>query len=447
MRGPGLRFFEDESRRRGTGVRIAVLLVALTAGREAFAQLAQATQPAQPASSGDPASFEARVVGSNVYALSGPGIGYYPTSLLAPGSTVTVTGQRQGDWYKIVPPDGSFSWIPTEAVEEKSDGTGVVAKDGVQVRVGSSFNKDHYVYQVTLNTGDVVQILDRGFLADEGGIGEWYRIVPPAREVRYVAANQVKAPGDSPQKLPADFDPIPAGGIPVARPRPGPVNLRAIPPAQIRYPTAEPTVQTTQTDKPSIVPLNDDASLSVSERLDLISGQLDRMRSLPPQHWNVTDAGKILEELYAAAASDEDKRKVLALDGWVDQLKKIQERCLRAQRRHELTIARDHELRVQQERLMRSLTGLRPRYDAQGVLERTGFESPQWKLSDKSGVSTHFVVAPPGMDLQKYAGMVVGLLGAVEQREGVSVPTVRVEQLIPLDDAAPANSTAAASGP
>src|SRR5690606_35613429 len=113
---------------------------------------------------------------ADTFAMSGPGFGYYPTSLLAPGTTVTVTGEKQGDWIKILPPSDSFSWIPAASVKERDDGAAVVIEDDVKVRVGSALTDAHYVFQVTLKKDDIVQILDQSYLPEKGEIGAWFKI-------------------------------------------------------------------------------------------------------------------------------------------------------------------------------------------------------------------------------------------------------------------------------
>ena len=60
--------------------------------------------------------YDAVVVDDEVYARSGPGKQYYPTSRFRKGDPVSVVRQDPGGWFMIEPPLGSFSWVRTEFV-------------------------------------------------------------------------------------------------------------------------------------------------------------------------------------------------------------------------------------------------------------------------------------------------------------------------------------------
>ena len=94
----------------------------------AWAQTAQAPQPAkageaaQPAKAAEPAPqfpFEGEISGTNVYVRSGPGVNYYPSTKLNAGDRVVVQGE-QYSWYEIVPPPKCFSYIDMAMVEKQS---------------------------------------------------------------------------------------------------------------------------------------------------------------------------------------------------------------------------------------------------------------------------------------------------------------------------------------
>src|SRR5438067_5123467 len=81
----------------------------------------------------------AEINSDNVYVRSGGSDNYYPTMKLNKNAQVTVVGAKF-DWLKIVPPQGSFSYIAKAFVDKQPDGTGTVNRDDVNVRAGSELN-------------------------------------------------------------------------------------------------------------------------------------------------------------------------------------------------------------------------------------------------------------------------------------------------------------------
>src|SRR5437870_10093343 len=96
--------------RRSLAVRSLVLGLSAAVFAAAPAVVFAADEAAAPAVDNSKVSF-AGVVNSNaVYVRSGPGENYYATLKLEKGAQVTVVGLKF-DWLKIVPPDGSFSYV------------------------------------------------------------------------------------------------------------------------------------------------------------------------------------------------------------------------------------------------------------------------------------------------------------------------------------------------
>jgi len=122
-------------------------------------------------------SLVARINANAVYIRSGPGDNYYPTMKLDTNAEVTVVGEKF-DWLKIAPPEGSFSYVAKAFVDKNADSTGVVNRDEVNVRTGSSLNAMKTSIQAKLNKGDKVQIVDER--------DEYYTIKPPAGAYVYV---------------------------------------------------------------------------------------------------------------------------------------------------------------------------------------------------------------------------------------------------------------------
>src|SRR5262249_47385266 len=65
----------------------------------------------------------------DIYVRSGPGKNYYPTEKLSKGAAVEIYRHDPGGWYAIRPPEGSFSWVPADALKPTGNGLAVVVKD------------------------------------------------------------------------------------------------------------------------------------------------------------------------------------------------------------------------------------------------------------------------------------------------------------------------------
>lgn len=114
-----------------------------------------------------------------VVVRSGAGENYYPTMKLDKGAKVTVVGHKFG-WLKVIPPQGSFSYIGKAFVTRKGDGTkGTVNGTEVRVRAGSVLNEMVSIVQAQLNTGTEVEIV--------GEKNEFFLIKPPAGAFLYVS--------------------------------------------------------------------------------------------------------------------------------------------------------------------------------------------------------------------------------------------------------------------
>jgi SH3-like domain-containing protein len=123
-------------------------------------------------------SFAGVVNANDVYLRSGPGDNYYATHKLDKGAQLTVVGVTF-DWLKVVPPDGSFSYVAKAYVEQRGDGTiGRVTKPDLNVRAGSDLNAMKTTLQTKLDDGVDVQIV--------GEQDEYFKIKPPTGVYLYI---------------------------------------------------------------------------------------------------------------------------------------------------------------------------------------------------------------------------------------------------------------------
>ncbi len=130
--------------------------------------------------------YEARVDANDVYVRSGPGNRYYPTQRLDAGASVMVHRHDPGGWYMITPPEGSFSWIRAQYIQQQGENKGVLTENQVIVRVGSNLGDARDVEQRRLSKGDEVEIVGEKTFTTERGPLQMLKILPPKGEYRWV---------------------------------------------------------------------------------------------------------------------------------------------------------------------------------------------------------------------------------------------------------------------
>lgn len=135
--------------------------------------------------------FPAQVVEDVAMVRAGVGTTYYVVIKLKKGDVVTVD-EKIYQWYKIVPPQGVYSYVSKAFVDAKGDGkVGVVNKTPCEVFTASINGvADSFRRTANLLKGDTVNIVD-----EDGG---YYKIMPPKGTYVYIPESAVK---------PAEFKP------------------------------------------------------------------------------------------------------------------------------------------------------------------------------------------------------------------------------------------------
>ncbi len=168
--------------------------------------------------------YEAVIQSPEVIVRSGPGDRYDPTSQLKTGDRVMVHRHDPGGWYMIAPPTGSFSWIDASHVQRQGPERGVVsvAHQGeglpprVVVWIGSEFTNDRKYFGRQLAHGDTVQIFGEETLPTDRGPVLYYKIAPPQLEYRWVKGDFVVPASEA---LPTkDAGPLANGPQPTSTP-------------------------------------------------------------------------------------------------------------------------------------------------------------------------------------------------------------------------------------
>jgi uncharacterized protein YgiM (DUF1202 family) len=135
--------------------------------------------------------YVAEIIGTEVYIRSGAGTAYYQCGKLNAPQRVTVVAAEANNWFKILPPSGSFSWISKSyvKVDPAQPTKGVVTGDAVRVWAGSDFVEPmrSHSLQTKLNQNAVVEMI-----GDPAGEGDYYKITPPAGAFLYVSGESLK---------------------------------------------------------------------------------------------------------------------------------------------------------------------------------------------------------------------------------------------------------------
>lgn len=130
--------------------------------------------------------YVARVIGENVNYRAGAGVNHYRCGRLSAPETVVVTGEQFG-FARIVPPNGSFSWVSQQFVDKKDDLTGEVIGDNVRVWAGSPYVSAIHSSsnQTELNRGDVVTFAGKPE-------NNYYKILPPEGAYLWISAAHIE---------------------------------------------------------------------------------------------------------------------------------------------------------------------------------------------------------------------------------------------------------------
>jgi len=127
--------------------------------------------------------------------------GAYATMKLNRGDKVTVVGIR-GTWLKVLPPDGSFAYVPKSFVIMRNDGTvGRMNREWI-AKAGSQLNDLVVQPLATVHEGEDVQII--------GQHNEYFKIKPPKDSFFWInkqfvdPVQVVPKPNEAPKATPPD---------------------------------------------------------------------------------------------------------------------------------------------------------------------------------------------------------------------------------------------------
>jgi uncharacterized protein YraI len=398
-------------------------------------------------------SYEAVVTKDKVNVRSGPSENYYATGLLERDTRVTVVREEENGWLAIEPPEGSFSWIAGEYIREISPTEGELTANDVVVRIGTPTNSQKRdSIQKKLSRGDRVRILDKTTSGEERLAKVYYKILPPAGEVRYIIASAVHSvSGRRPTSRSASSGPSAGSSLP--------------PPRDLGTDDAEPATNRSARGRPIDESEEDEdatpprASQSKSPRTPLERAEAayqTMMQKILPDR-DIATVRTLYERAAQSARNDAEHRLI------AQRLESLQmqeerksrfadfDRALKRSRQRDdalLSIPRrgrneesddDRDARDAREpqRDGGGASGETPvRYDASGTLRRSTViidGKPAYVLLSPQGGIRYYVSAAPGLDLNKYLDRVVAVRGASSYRVEVRAQHITVRDVTVIE--------------
>jgi hypothetical protein len=345
--------------------------------------------------------YVAEIIEDNVNIRSGPGTNYYYCGKLNTGDRVKVVASKYS-WSHIVPPASSFSWISKQyvSIEPNNPGIGVVTGNAVRVYAGSDLLKPMHstTVQLELNRGDKVELMGEE-------MDDYYKIAPPTGAYLWVLTQYTK----------------PLGAV-------GEVEV-------IVEPKTEPEANTA-----AVVP----ATISIeSEKLKeyyALAEQIKAEQAKPIAQQNYAEIKKALAEL----AGNKEAGKAAHYSEFA--LKQIG-RC-------ELALAVDKEIQLQDSQLQHIREQIEEArvtkleqvpelggFAAVGQFQTSKIYGPEeslkhYRIIDDSGQTVCYAL-PEGsasqMDLSKFEGRKVGLVGTVEPHPQTKGALVRFTEITELE--------------
>ena len=354
--------------------------------------------------------YVAEITGDNVNMRSGPGTNYYRCGKLNQGVRVDVVGS-QFSWSRIVPPEGSFSWISKQYVSINADdeSTGTVTGNAVRVYAGSSELKPIHstTVQLRLNRDDKVKLL----LGEEG---DYYKISPPVGSYLWVSTQYTRALGA-------------VGEVAVAVEKPIVEEPKAEA-ESVKKPMAPTVVQRLEAD-PSVE----------AKKLREYYALAKRMESEREKPIEQQDYSNIKKALVEIAETGEAGKAARYSSLAVKQVERI-----------ELALAIGKELPLQESQLegvKKQIEQAREaslskvpdmgKFAVMGKLQVSSIYGPgYYRVVDDSGkMLCYALLSGPasGLDMKELLGKKIGLIGAIEAHPQSGGALVRFTEIVKVD--------------
>jgi uncharacterized protein YgiM (DUF1202 family) len=369
--------------------------------------LAQETAKAQREQS---FPYVAEITEDNVNIRSGPGTNYYHCGKLSTGDRVKVVASKYS-WSHIVPPEGSFSWISKQyiSIEPNNPRIGAVTGDAVRVYAGSNFLKPMHstTVQLELNRGDKVELMGEE-------MDDYYKIAPPSGAYLWVLTQYTKPVGA------ADKVEV------IVSPKTATSKTENEPKATVSV--------------PPVITASTPIEAAKLREYYALAGKIEAEQTKPMTEQNYTEIKKALAEL----AGNQDAGKAA----------RYAEFALKQIGRCELAVAVDQAVKFQDSQLQNidnQIENARStelakipelgEFAAIGQFQTSKIYGPEeslkhYRIIDDSEQTICYAL-PEGsasqMDLSKFEGRKVGLVGTIEPHPQTKGALVRFTQITELE--------------
>lgn len=437
------------ARRFALTTAFSLTLAAAAVPLASTAALAQQDQ-VSPAIDTAPNSAIAKITADNVYVRSGAGDNYYPVAKLNTGNELTVVGAKF-DWLKVVPPQGTFSYVAKAFVDKAADGqSGTVNRDDVNVRAGGELNAMKTTVQSKLANGQQVKIL--------GEVDEYYKIAPPTDAYVYVNQKHVelvkRIPGSVAQQQPAPASPAAGEATAAGEQKPAPTSpdltpepVRAEPVAQQDQPAAPATEGATAAAPPATQPAGEGATaagpattqpVSAEAEFDKLEADFTAASNKPIEQQPVAELLGSYTKLVGNPQLPESMRRIA--DFRVQTLKvrsTAREEFLAVQKQQQESVARRQALKAEQEEIAQQIKQHDVQvYIAVGTLRTSSLQFGQQMLYRLTDPSTGRTVCYIRSDDPKYGqalGQFIGVKGELSTDPNLQLKVVTPTDYSPVD--------------
>jgi len=395
-------------------INLFVLVCSISLASVGFAQATAASpqESVSPAGTeGNELSFPyvAEIIENNVNIRSGPGTNYYQCGKLNTSDRVKVVASKYS-WSHIVPPEGSFSWVSKQyiSIDPNNSRTGTVTGGAVRVYAGSDLLKPMHstTVQLELNNGDKVELMGEE-------VDDYYKIAPPTGAYLWVLSQYTKPLGT------ADKVEV------VVTPKTAAPKVENEPKAEV--------------NAPAVVPAPTPAEAEKLKEYYALAEKIKAEQAKPMQEQNYTEIKKSLAEL----AADKEAGKAA----------RYAEFALKQIGRCELAVAADQAVQFQNAQLQNINAQIENARTAElakipelggfaviGQFQTSSIYGPEeslkhYRITDDSGQTICYAL-PDGpasqIDLSKFEGQKVGLVGIIEPHPQTKGALVRFTQITEL---------------
>lgn len=394
---------------------------------------------AQPEVENSKYQFAGEINANSVYVRSGPGEGYYPTIKLDKGAAITVVGIKF-EWLKILPPEGSFSYVAKAYVERTGDGSiGNVTKSDVNVRAGSSLNAMKGSLQTKLNQNDRVVIL--------GEQDEYFKIQPPAGAYLYVnkdfvtpvkaiANNGAAGPTDSAQP---QANTPPAGGDSAPAANTGTAVVTETP-----APSTQPT-DGTQAAAPTT---QDSAGQQAQTQFEQLEVRFAEAEKLPLDQQPVKELLAGYEPLANGNLLPESMRRIAAYRVAVLKVRaESQEQLLALKKQQEEFEKKQQASRSERDELQQRIDNSKVKvYAAVGEVRSSSLQQGTevlYRLTDPANGRTVVYLRSNDPKMTNWIGQFVGVKGDIQNDSQLGLNVITPTAIEPVDPSQVNDSVAA----